>query len=347
MKATLAVRNLRVKYWARDCRQVRQIHALNGVNLQLFPGTAVGILGESACGKSTLAKTVVRILPSNSAVTDGALEFEGEDLLALNEKELETIRGARIALIPQDPGSALNPYLRVGKQIAEVLRVHTRQGWRRCCDDAKELLRLVGLEDSNRRIFDAYPHQLSGGQQQRVVIAQAMSCRPSLVIADEPTSSLDHATEVDILKLLRDLVSQRPACLLLIAHDPASLHGLVDHVAVMYAGRIVEEGPAQSVLNRPYHPYTKALISCVPPDPSYGKFSDGDRFITIPGRSPDGTSIPSSCVFAPRCGSRLDTCQEQTPFPIEVGNSHLVECFLYDRQKPICWPEGTPPPGCA
>jgi ABC-type glutathione transport system ATPase component len=192
MQQLLSIVDLHVKFQGRNAGE---IHALNGVHLRVTTGTALGILGESGCGKSTLARVLLRLLPKTARIGKGSIQFEGRDLLALSERELERIRGARISLIPQEAGLALNPLMKVGKQVAEVVRAHNDWSWRRCQEEAETLLRLVHLEDSARRIFDAYPHQLSGGQQQRVVIAQAISCHPALVVADEPTASLDVEAE--------------------------------------------------------------------------------------------------------------------------------------------------------
>lgn len=328
MESLLTIRNLRVEFPDGEHRKVR---ALNGVNLRIIPGEALGLLGESGCGKSTLAKSVLRLLPAGAKTTGGRIEWEGRDLLALSEQEMQQIRGARISLIPQDPGLALNPFMKIGKQVAEVLRAHRQWKWSRCCEEAESLLQVVRLENSGRRMFDAYPHQLSGGQQQRVVIAQAISCQPGLLIADEPTASLDAATEEEILRLLGEMKARHKLALLFITHDPKILTDLADRIAVMYAGRIIEKRTAENVLEAPLHPYAKALLACVPPERGEGRLARGQRLPTIPGNSPAPAVIPRGCSFAPRCSSRLEVCEQEVPQPKETAEKGFVECFLYDQ----------------
>lgn len=306
-------------------------HALNGANFRLTPGETLGLLGESGCGKSTLARALLRLLPANARITAGAIRWEGRDLLALKERDLEEVRGKRISFVPQEPGLALNPFRKVGKQIAQVLQAHEDLSWGRCCEQAEELLQLVQLDGTDRRFFDAYPHQLSGGQQQRVAIAQALSCRPKLVIADEPTASLDSVTEAEILGLLRELRVRNRMAILLITHDPRILTDLADRVGVMYAGRIVEEGSATSVLRQPLHPYTKALVSCARLELTEKRLQRGERLPTIRGSGPDLETRSRGCSFASRCDSKMEICEQQAPCPIESVDSGTVECFLYEH----------------
>lgn len=328
MQPLLAISDLHLEFQGRDARKVR---ALNGVNLRLFPGEVTGLLGESGCGKSTLARTLLGLLPETARVTSGTVAFEQRDLLAMKAAELQKIRGARISLIPQDPALALSPFLKVGKQIAEVLLAHTGRKWKRCCEEAEELLDAVHLAVPERRVFDAYPHQLSGGQQQRVVIAQAISCRPALIVADEPTSSLDSATEQEILDLFRELKAKHQSAFLLITHDPKILRGLADRVALMYAGRIVEESVAASALTQPLHPYAKALLSCTPPEPGEKRLARSERLPTIPGSAPDAEALLPGCSFAPRCASRKTLCEQRAPCVTQMPDERLVECLLYER----------------
>ena len=327
MRPLLAISDLHVEFQARR----HPVLALKGANLRLFPGEVTGLLGESGCGKSTLAKTLLGQLPETARVVKGGADFEGRELLALKGAELQRIRGARISLIPQDPGLALSPFLKVGNQIAEVIRAHSDWPWRRCCEEAESLLDAVHLAIPKRRVFDVYPHQLSGGQQQRVVIAQAISCRPALVIADEPTSSLDPATEQEILELFRELKSKYRAAFLLITHDPKILCGLADRVAVMYAGRIVEESSAAFALTQPLHPYAKALLSCIPPEPGERRLARGDRLVTIAGSAPNAEARLPGCSFAPRCEARQELCDQKAPSATQMPDERLVECFLYER----------------
>jgi oligopeptide/dipeptide ABC transporter ATP-binding protein len=304
------------------------VHALNGVTLRLDQGDFLGLLGESGSGKSTLVKVLLRMLPKNADVPSGKLEFEGRDLLQLNEREMKAIRGARIAMIPQEPGLALNPVIKIGDQIAEVLHAHKDWNRRRCRNESESLLERVNLRKPDRRMYDAYPHQLSGGEQQRAVIAQALACDPALIVADEPTASLDGSTEAEILGLLRDHNATRKAALLLITHDPSILPGLAHRVAIMYAGRVVEEGSCVKIFNEPLHPYTKALLACMPP--AVTENSRRSRFHVIEGSAPDAKNLPTGCGFSPRCGDRLHNCDCEQPSAQNFEDGSRVECFLYD-----------------
>jgi oligopeptide/dipeptide ABC transporter ATP-binding protein len=309
--------------------QGKRIHAVNGVNLEMQSGEVLGLLGESGSGKSTVARTLLRLLPKRAQATARSLEFEGLDLLALTEIKLEKVRGARITMISQDPGLALNPVRKVGDQIAEVIRAHRDWSWRRCQKEAEALLERVHLNDPDRRMYEAYPHQLSGGQQQRVAIAQAVSCQPALVIADEPTASLDSSLEREILVLLGELKADQNMSLLLITHNPAILRGMASRVAVMYGGRVVEEGSLDRVFQEPHHPYTKALLACVPPAPGERVLMPGMRLPTIEGSSPDSEAVPAGCSFAPRCAQRMQKCEVHHPAPVQTEDIRQVECFLY------------------
>jgi oligopeptide/dipeptide ABC transporter ATP-binding protein len=326
MTALLIVKDLHVRFSEPGGKV---ISALNGVNLQLREGTMLGVLGESGSGKSTLAQTLLRTLPKNSQVVSGAVEFQGKNLGQLTEREMNKIRGAQIAMISQEPGLALNPVMKVGDQITEVLRAHHEWNGRRCRSEAESLLEKVNLQSVKRRMYDAYPHQLSGGQQQRVVIAQALACNPSLIIADEPTASLDYSTEKEILELFRWLKAERKASLILITHDPAILPSLVDRVAVLYAGRIVEDAPSERIFQNAMHPYAKALLSCMPP--AITERAHGYRFTTIAGTPPDPARLSEGCSFAPRCAERMTKCQNLRPSAQELAEESRVECFLYDR----------------
>lgn len=309
--------------------QGKRVHAVNGTNLEMQHREVLGLLGESGSGKSTVARTLLRLLPKNAQATARSIEFEGLELLALAENKLEKIRGARIAMISQDPGLALNPVRKVGDQIAEVILAHRDWRWRRCQEEAEVLLERVHLNDPDRRMYEAYPHQLSGGQQQRVAIAQAVSCQPALVIADEPTASLDSSMESEILSLLTELKTEQNMSLLIITHNPALLRGLASRVAVMYGGRVVEEGFLDRVFQEPQHPYTKALLACVPPTPGERVLLPGMRLPTIEGSSPDSEAVPAGCSFAPRCAQRMQKCEVQHPFPVQTEDVRHVECFLY------------------
>jgi oligopeptide/dipeptide ABC transporter ATP-binding protein len=308
-----------------------RVHALCGIHLKVEAGICYGVLGESGSGKSTLARALMRLLPQNADVMSGSVEFNGRDLFELTDRELQKYHGAGVAFIPQEPGLALNPVMKIGDQIAEVIRAHTPHSASRIRSEAESLLERVHLSSAARRIYDAYPHQLSGGQQQRVLIAQALSCNPSLVIADEPTSSLDAETESEILQLLFELKSTQRMALLLITHDPRILHGLADRIAVLYAGRVVEDAPADVFFRDPQHPYSKSLLACATA-PLDGTWKVGEmRLPTIQGSSPDPERPRVGCEFAPRCDKRMPQCESQQPLPVSVPPDRRIECHLYDQ----------------
>jgi oligopeptide/dipeptide ABC transporter ATP-binding protein len=330
MTSLLNVEDLRVEFALPANVRIR---ALRGIHLQIEPGICYGILGESGSGKSTLAKALIQLLPRNAKVTSGSIEFGGRDISKLTDSELQRYHGKEVAFVSQEPGSALNPVMKIGEQIAEVLRAHNDWPRQRYRSEAESLLDSVRLTSTDRRIYDAYPHQLSGGQQQRVAIAQALSCDPQLIIADEPTASLDGETEAEILQLLCDLKSKRRMSLILITHDPRILYTLADRVAVLYAGRVVEDAPASVFFENPQHPYSRSLLACAAP-PSRDSQRDSQsadpiRLPTIPGESPDPERTLPGCEFAPRCDRRMHRCDSQTPSPINVPGTRRIECHLY------------------
>ncbi len=323
MDPVLQVRDLRVQYVSSG-KPPAQV--LRGVSFEISGGESVGILGESGCGKSTMALSVISLLPSSARVTGGSIVFRGRELLNLPERAMQQIRGAEISVVFQDPSSALNPVLRVGTQIADVIFAH--RGWprRRCRATAKALLPEVGFPDTGR-IYEAFPHQLSGGQQQRVVIAQALACRPALLIADEPTSSLDSTLQAEILALLRRLRRELGISLLFISHNPAVLAEVTDRILVIYAGEIVEKGTTQRVLTAPLHPYTQALLRCLP-----GAARNNRRAQTravIEGIPPDPAEHLPGCPFQPRCAERMEVCVTRMPAEVEPFAGRCVRCFKY------------------
>ncbi|MBZ5656300.1 MAG: ABC transporter ATP-binding protein [Acidobacteriia bacterium] len=323
---TLAlVHSLSVTYLADGDQPVR---ALDQATLEIRSGELVGILGESGSGKSTLAAAWLRLLPADARYDSGSIRFRGRDVLALPDSEMRRMRGAEIALISQDPALSLNPVISVGDQIAEVLRAHVRMTRRDRRTRVEELLTEVGF-DQPRKIYHAYPHQLSGGQRQRVAIAQAVACRPALVIADEPTSKLDASLQAEILSLMRDISHRHHTAFVLISHDPTVLAGFVDRIAVMYAGRIVEEGSTQDIFRRPLHPYTQALVRL---SARYlANAGARTRFGAIESE-PSDLSLPAAgCPFAPRCPERMQVCTERNLQETIPQPSHRVSCFKYDH----------------
>jgi oligopeptide/dipeptide ABC transporter ATP-binding protein len=305
-----------------------QIRPLEDVSFDVCAGETVGLLGESGAGKTTLAMAILRLLPAGSCAVEGSIEFEGVPLLTLQENSLRKIRGSRISLVYQD-SSILNPVLRVGDQIAEVLRAHfswTRHEYK---EKVLSLLQDVEMRDAER-IYAAFPHQLSGGQRQRIALAQALACQPSLVIADEPTASLDPTTTSEILELLDRLRRRFQTAFLLISHDYSILTRLADRVMIMYAGRIVEQGSRDEVLRGPLHPYTSALFRCglllqTPNDREVGK----GRMPTIAGQPPDPGGAAPGCDFESRCSDRMDICRTRVPGNLHVSNTHTVRCFKF------------------
>ena len=320
MEALLQVRDLRVHY---NLSGAGPVCALQGVDLVIGVGESVGVLGESGCGKSTLAATVMGLLPPEATVSRGSVRLRGRELIGLSQKELRSIRGTDLELIYQEPALALNPVLRVGQQVADVVHAHLPGDRARAIRRAQDMLAGVGL--AGERYFRAYPHQLSGGQLQRVVIAQALVCRPALVTADEPTSSLDSTTQAEILQLLKRLRQEMGIALLLISHDPAVLASLCDRVLVIYAGKIVEQGPLQEVYCHPRHPYTKALLSLMAG--RQGKNGDG-ILPAIPGQPPNLSQLPCGCSFEPRCAERFEPCATRAPEEVAEGERR-VRCFKY------------------
>jgi oligopeptide/dipeptide ABC transporter ATP-binding protein len=302
------------------------VHALDHASLEIRPGELVGILGESGSGKSTLAAALLRVLPGDARYESGTIHFRGRDLLALSESALRRIRGAEIALISQDPALALNPVIRVGDQIAEVLRAHLRMARRDRTMRVEELLAEVGF-DMPRTIYHAYPHQLSGGQRQRVVIAQAIACHPQLVIADEATSKLDASLQAEIIALMREISHRHRMAFVVISHDPTVLAGFVDRIAVMYAGRIIEEGRTEDIFRRPLHPYTQALVRFSARYlPNAGTRA---RFAAIDGEPPVLTDLVVGCPFAPRCPERMRVCTKRDLQETTPHLSQRVSCFKY------------------
>jgi peptide/nickel transport system ATP-binding protein len=316
----LQIRGLTVCYRSHGGNPVR---ALDRVNLEIRSGEVVGLLGESGCGKSTLAAAILRLLPSRVSYYEGQVLFDGRDLLRLSERELCHIRGKCISLIWQDPALTLNPVISVGDQIAEVLRAHGRPRRRAY---VMESLAEVGFTKP-AEVYRAYPHQLSGGERQRIVIAQAVACRPALVIADEATSKLDTALQNDILTLLGQIRRRHHTAFLLISHDPGVFTGFADRIAVMYAGRLVEEAGAENLLQTPLHPYTQALVR-LHASTVIAASSQRRRLPAIEGETPDLSMNVPGCRFEPRCADRLPVCASCDPQDSTQGRRH-VSCFQY------------------
>ncbi len=321
----IQVRKLTVHYTSADGRE---FPALNQVDFTIQSGEAVGVLGESGCGKTTLGLAVLRLLPRTARIAGASVLFNGQEILKMTEEQLQKLRGAEISMIFQEPEIALTPVMRVGEQIAEVIRAHRPGSHDQCRAEAKELLSQLGFPDANR-IYSAYPHQLSGGQRQRAVIAQAIACKPSLVIADEPTTALDPTVQGEILALLRHLKERYQIAFLIITHNPAILAKITDRVLVMYAGRIVEEAATSDIFRKPLHPYTLGLLRCYPQFDAKDYLGRRKPLHSIPGRPPDPTQAIRGCSFEPRCPDRMDRCITREPEEVQAETSLRVRCFKY------------------
>ena len=318
--------------------------AVDDISFHVNAGETLCLVGESGSGKSMTAMSILRLVPPPGRIAGGRIVFKGRDLLPLHEHEMQKVRGAGIALVFQEPMTALNPVFTIGNQIEETLAVHGIARGRAARDRAVELLESVSIPDAPRRLRD-YPHQLSGGLRQRALIALALACNPPLLIADEPTTALDVTIQAQILDLLRSLQQRFGLGLLLITHDLGVVAEMADRVAVMYTGRIVEEGPVRELFHDARHPYTRGLLASIPGG------SRGRRLQAIPGTVPALDQLPAGCSFAPRCPSRFEPCDRAVPGITVVGPrtsdldrsaAHMTRCYLY---SPAVDPEVAPEKG--
>ena len=322
----LDVRGLTTHYVS--ARGTRVTRAVEDVSFTLRDGDTLGIVGESGSGKSTLALSLLRLLPPAARIVAGAVRFEGEDLLNKPESEMRRIRGKRIAMILQDPMASLNPLFTVGDQVGEPLRVHEGASRRSAWDRARGLLAAVRIPAPAARVRN-YPHELSGGMRQRIVGAIAISCEPRVLIADEPTTSLDLTIQAQYLQLLREIQRERDLAMIFITHNLGIVAKMCDDVAVMYAGRLVEFGPVRRIFDAPAHPYTRALIESIPRlgDPTA-------RLTAIDGQPPDPAALPPGCAFHPRCPLVVDRCRVEAPPEVRVAVAHHARCWLAS-ERPI------------
>ncbi|PLX95046.1 MAG: ABC transporter ATP-binding protein [Desulfuromonas sp.] len=318
MPPLLEVKNLQSYFFTRS----GLIKAVDDVSFSVKSGETMALVGESGCGKSMTALSLLRLLPEPGRIVGGEIRFEDQDLLRLPLLEMRRIRGNRISMIFQEPMTSLNPVFRIGDQIAEVLLLHRGLNHAAAFEQVKELMHQVGIADPEKRLRD-YPHQLSGGQRQRVMIAMALACNPKLLIADEPTTALDVTIQAQIMDLLDKLGDEKQMATLLISHDLGVVASHADHVTVMYAGLIVEQAPVSQIFANPMHPYTRGLLACIP------RFGNKGPLPTIKGQVPDATQASEGCSFLQRCPEPFAPCGNQCPPLTETEPGHLVRCWRY------------------
>ena len=320
MDELLSIKNLQTHFFTHE----GTVRAVNGVNLTVAKGETLGVVGESGCGKSVTALSIMRLIPEPPGrIVGGEILFEGRNLFELSEREMRDIRGRKISMIFQEPMTSLDPVFTIGHEIIETLQLH--QGLRRekARESAVEALRTVGMPDAEKRASN-YPHELSGGMRQRAMIAMALACNPSLLIADEPTTALDVTIQAQILQLMNDLKDKFGTAVMIITHDLGVVAEMCDNVAVMYAGYVVEYTDVETLFDNPLHPYTRGLKKSIP-----RLDVEVERLDTIKGMVPDLLHIPAGCPFNPRCGSCFDRCLQEMPELRAVEEGHQVKCHLY------------------
>jgi oligopeptide/dipeptide ABC transporter ATP-binding protein len=319
----LEVHNLKTYFYTED----GVVKAVDGVDLTVGRGEVLGLVGESGCGKSVTSLSIMRLIGIPGKVVEGEITFDGRNLLELSESEMVHMRGNRMSMIFQQPQSSLNPVFKIGDQVAEVMQIHQNMGKEESWNKAVELLTLVGIPDPESKAH-SFPHEVSGGQAQRVMIAMALALNPQLLIADEPTTALDVTIQAQILDLLRDLRTRMDTAVILITHDLGVISEMADRVAVMYAGRIVEQADIRTLFKKPVHPYTQGLMASIPVLGTVKEVLD-----VIPGSVPNLVNLPPGCQFAPRCRARIEhrlaICTQVEPELISYEPDHLCRCWLY------------------
>jgi oligopeptide/dipeptide ABC transporter ATP-binding protein len=296
------------------------------VSFTLDEGETLGIVGESGSGKTVTSLSILRLLPAAARIVGGEIWFAGENLLTKSEREMQRVRGSQMTMILQDPLMSLNPLFTIGEQIAEPLRIHRGMRGHLLADRIKDLLRNVRIPSPEVRMRE-YPHQMSGGMRQRIVGAISISCEPRLLIADEPTTSLDVTIQAQYLNLLKDIQNRSGLAMIFITHNIGIVARMCDKVAVMYAGKLVERAPVRTIFNQPAHPYTEALLNAMP------KMTDkAERLWSIEGQPPDLANLPPGCPFSPRCPKAEDRCHREVPPEYQVGDQHFTRCWLWERR---------------
>ena len=317
----LDIRDLVVRYETEDA----DVHAVNSISLRVGRRRTLGLVGETGAGKTTTARAILNLVPNPPGkIKSGEIWLDGQNVLTMKPEELEKMRGNEVAMIFQDPMTALNPVMTVGDQIGESIELHQHVSKKEAFEKAKEMLRTVGIAES--RAYD-FPHQFSGGMKQRVVIAIALACSPKLLIADEPTTALDVTIQAQVLELMKDLIRDHDMSMILITHDLGVVAEVCEDVAVMYAGRIVEQGTADEIFNHTRHPYTEGLFDSLP-----NLKQRGEELVPIKGLMPDPSNLPPGCAFAPRCPYATEACTREIPAlrPAEGSATHLVACRAYE-----------------
>lgn len=320
-KTLLKVENLKTHFFTD--RGV--VKAVDGVDFTLKEGETIGIVGESGCGKSVTAMSIMKLVDEPGEIVDGSIMFDEKDVVLLSDKELRKIRGNDISMIFQEPMTSLNPVFRVGDQIIEVLQLHQDMNEEEARKRAIELFELVHIPRPSE-VIDDYPHQLSGGMRQRVMIAMALACNPKLLIADEPTTALDVTIQAQILKLMNELKEKLDTAIMLITHDLGVVAQMSDHIIVMYAGKVVEDAPAEELFDNPSHPYTVGLLKSIPK-----LDSENEKLDTIEGSVPSPFDLPKGCNYYPRCPKRMEKCEVNKPDLYKINDTHKVRCYLYEE----------------
>ncbi len=323
----LEVRNLKTYFYTED----GVVKAVDGVDFSVGRGEVLGLVGESGCGKSVTSLSIMRLIGVPGKVVEGEIIFEGRNLLELSESEMVHMRGNRMSMVFQQPQSSLNPVFKIGDQVAEVMQIHQNMGKEESWNKAVDLLRLVGIPDPESKAH-SFPHEVSGGQAQRVMIAMALALNPQLLIADEPTTALDVTIQAQILDLLRDLRTRMDTSVILITHDLGVISEMADRVAVMYAGRIIEQADIRTLFKKPVHPYTQGLMASIP---VLGTVKE--KLDVIPGSVPNLVNLPPGCQFAPRCRSRVEyqltICTQIEPELVPYEPDHFCRCWLYQDSE--------------
>ena len=303
------------------------VKAVNGVSYKIKEGETVCVVGESGCGKSVTALSLMRLIAApQGEIVKGNISFDGKDITSLSEEEIMSIRGNDISMIFQEPMTSLNPVFTVGNQIMESIMLHQKLDKKQARDKAIEMIKLVGIPRAEA-IVDSYPHELSGGMRQRIMIAMALSCNPKLLIADEPTTALDVTIQAQILDLMRDIKQKTQTSIMLITHDLGVVAEMADYVVVMYAGKVIEEGPVNDIFKNPLHPYTRGLLKSKPVINQ-----ETDRLYSIPGQVPNPIGMKDSCYFHERCEHCMEICKTQIPTIKYYDEQHKISCFLYDGE---------------